>query len=524
MQPPPLQPARGGGPLLPRTSSHTALNRQPKHQAPEGVQRQRPMRHTLLLLLTLVLAANLVWAAQGVAAWRRGRAGGGEGEQLLLQRLNSTTLSVEVSRVDGDSGDEQRSTYLLNAQLVDNNNASEEAAQQEGTRGVGGVGGAAAPAAADPAAPPGLVSQLKDMGTALSQALTAAKDGALGVPKVALLFLTRAAGQLPADAVHASLCRGDVAASPAGESAPGLWLLGGEEAAEEEDPEDAEQRRRDARERGVLPPGPTKVAAACGWNATSGEAIPMGSGSGAGGVIAQQHLFSVYVHAPPGLTDDELPELFRGHLITDRLQPEWGTHQLVEATRNLLWDAFKDPLNQRFVLVSESDIPLYDPFTLHQQLMSEGKSRVNACRHAAPTDTRRWTWRMSGGSLKAWHWRKSSQWFGLIRRHVEVVLKDVEVFRRFEEHCKDGWDGDYRRHRDCFSDEHYIPTLLATHSLDQESSCHIDGVVAVDWSAGGPHPKSYKSWEVRPSLVHKARGEDKGCNASDAVAGTWKRA
>lgn len=67
-----------------------------KHQAPEGVQRQRPMRHTLLLLLTLVLAANLVWAAQGVAAWRRGRAGGGEGEQLLLQRLNSTTLSVEV--------------------------------------------------------------------------------------------------------------------------------------------------------------------------------------------------------------------------------------------------------------------------------------------------------------------------------------------------------------------------------------------------------------------------------------------
>ena len=28
----------------------------------------------------------------------------------------------------------------------------------------------------------------------------------------------------------------------------------------------------------------------------------MGSGSGAGGIIAQQHLFSVYVHAPPGLT------------------------------------------------------------------------------------------------------------------------------------------------------------------------------------------------------------------------------
>ena len=32
--------------------------------------------------------------------------------------------------------------------------------------------------------------------------------------------------------------------------------------------------------------------------------------------------------------------------------------------------------------------------------------------------------------LKAWHWRKSSQWFGLLRRHVEVVLQDVDVFRR----------------------------------------------------------------------------------------------
>ena len=49
--------------------------------------------------------------------------------------------------------------------------------------------------------------------------------------------------------------------------------------------------------------------------------------------------------------------------------------------------------------------------------------------------------------------------------------------------------------------QHYIPTLLATHSLDQESSCHIDGVVAVDWSAGGPHPKSYKWVSVWAAFV-----------------------
>lgn len=48
-----------------------------------------------------------------------------------------------------------------------------------------------------------------------------------------------------------------------------------------------------------------------------------------------------------------------------------------------------------FVLLSESDVPLYDPLTFWQQLVWEDKSRVNVCRNAAPTDTRRWTWRMS---------------------------------------------------------------------------------------------------------------------------------
>jgi hypothetical protein len=47
------------------------------------------------------------------------------------------------------------------------------------------------------------------------------------------------------------------------------------------------------------------------------------------------------------------------------------------------------------VLLSESDIPLYDPLTFHQQLLAEDKSRVNLCRGVVPTDVRRWTFRMA---------------------------------------------------------------------------------------------------------------------------------
>lgn len=38
------------------------------------------------------------------------------------------------------------------------------------------------------------------------------------------------------------------------------------------------------------------------------------------------------------------------------------------------------PFSHRFVLLSDTDVPLYDPLTFYQQLMHEGKSRVRACR------------------------------------------------------------------------------------------------------------------------------------------------
>ena len=88
--PPPCQPSRP----LPQAPVHSL----------DGVwdrmQRGRPMRNALLLLLSLILAANCVWAVQGLSAWRRGRRLRPVGsEQLMLQRLNATVLSVEVRRV-----------------------------------------------------------------------------------------------------------------------------------------------------------------------------------------------------------------------------------------------------------------------------------------------------------------------------------------------------------------------------------------------------------------------------------------
>lgn len=37
-------------------------------------------------------------------------------------------------------------------------------------------------------------------------------------------------------------------------------------------------------------------------------------------------------------------------------------------------------MNQKFVLISESGIPLYPPQVVYMQLMMETQSRVNACK------------------------------------------------------------------------------------------------------------------------------------------------
>ena len=71
--------------------------------------------------------------------------------------------------------------------------------------------------------------------------------------------------------------------------------------------------------------------------------------------------------------------MFYGRDIVDRVHVEWGTFSVVAALKNLLHAALEDPRNQKFMLLSESGIPLYPAETLWVELMVEEKSRVNAC-------------------------------------------------------------------------------------------------------------------------------------------------
>lgn len=59
----------------------------------------------------------------------------------------------------------------------------------------------------------------------------------------------------------------------------------------------------------------------------------------------------------------------------------WGGFDLVDATKALLRAALLEESNKKLMLLSESCVPLYPPALIYQQLMSEPKSRINACPH-----------------------------------------------------------------------------------------------------------------------------------------------
>ena len=61
------------------------------------------------------------------------------------------------------------------------------------------------------------------------------------------------------------------------------------------------------------------------------------------------------------------------------IKATWGGFELVDIAKALFGAALQDPANQKMVLLSESCLPLYPPTLTYAQLVSEPKSRINAC-------------------------------------------------------------------------------------------------------------------------------------------------
>ncbi|KAJ0099574.1 hypothetical protein Patl1_21431 [Pistacia atlantica] len=205
--------------------------------------------------------------------------------------------------------------------------------------------------------------------------------------------------------------------------------------------------------------------------------------------------YSIYVHSHPSFVED-LPEssVFYGRRIPS--QPVyWGTATMIDAERRLLANALLDISNQRFVLLSESCIPLFNFRTIYDYLINSNLSFLSSFDDPRKPGRGRYNPKM-WPNINITNWRKGSQWFEVRRDLAMHIISDTKYYPIFQELCRPP----------CYMDEHYIPTLV--NILYQELNSNRS-ITWVDWSRGGPHPGKFGWSDITDEFFNRIRYRSK---------------
>ncbi|KAK2397547.1 glycosyltransferase BC10 [Trifolium repens] len=195
-------------------------------------------------------------------------------------------------------------------------------------------------------------------------------------------------------------------------------------------------------------------------------------------------LFSIYIHPNPSFDETvyDQSSIFYGRRIPSK-EVKWGENSMIEAERRLLANALLDFSNQRFVLLSEACIPLFNFSTIYNYLMNAKETFVEAYDLEGGVGRGRYNNKMRP-LIKLSQWRKGSQWFQIDRNLALHIISDTLYFSMFKKFCNPP----------CYSDEHYLPTLVSIKFWKRNSNRTLTWV---DWSKGGPHPSKF----IRPHVT-----------------------
>jgi hypothetical protein len=174
---------------------------------------------------------------------------------------------------------------------------------------------------------------------------------------------------------------------------------------------------------------------------------------------------------------------------------EWGKVNMIEAERRLLANALLDISNQRFVLLSESCIPLFNFSTIYSYLINSTQNYVMSFDEPGAVGRGRYNSHMYPG-ITLRRWRKGSQWFEMDRELAVEVVSDQKYFPLFQKHC----------HGSCYADEHYLPTFVSIKFWERNSNRSLTWV---DWSKGGPHPAKFLRTDVTVEALKRLRSGSK---------------
>ncbi|CAJ1936856.1 unnamed protein product [Sphenostylis stenocarpa] len=201
--------------------------------------------------------------------------------------------------------------------------------------------------------------------------------------------------------------------------------------------------------------------------------------------------YSIYVHSHPSF-NDTVPQssVFHGRRIPSK-EVRWGEFNIVGAERRLLANALLDFSNQRFVLLSESCIPLFNFSTIYTYLINSTETFVEAYDLPGAVGRGRYSPKMRP-LVRLSQWRKGSQWFQIDRALATEIVSDQQYFPLFNKHCRNG----------CYGDEHYLPTFVGIKFWRSNSNRTLTWV---DWSKGGPHPARFMRRDVTVDFLKRLR-------------------
>jgi hypothetical protein len=178
----------------------------------------------------------------------------------------------------------------------------------------------------------------------------------------------------------------------------------------------------------------------------------------------------------------------------------------MDAEKRLLANALLDFSNERFVLLSESCIPVHNFSTVYDYLVGSRHSFVEVYYRSNKQCRGRYSRRMAP-DITPQQWRKGSQWFEMTRDVATSILTDTRYYPLFRRHCRPS----------CYPDEHYVHTYVNI----RHAACNANRTVTyVDWSRGGAHPAMYGAGDVTPEFIRSIRMSAEPCMYNSRLTST----
>jgi len=174
--------------------------------------------------------------------------------------------------------------------------------------------------------------------------------------------------------------------------------------------------------------------------------------------------FTLYNHAKE---PTKVSDILKGTQIKEYIDTCWGCFGSVEANILMMKEALKDPLNKKFILMSETCVPVVSFDKLYNEIMKDDKSRINVKFYNNTVD--RYDAIIDPPLKKDEFCKHSGQGLLFNRKHATLLVNSLDKF-------KNKW-----KDMVCV-DEHYFGNILKVLDQDFNNNNNSNGCTFDLWN------------------------------------------